>query len=51
MIKNEIIELQRRLNECISNDVDYSIIYDLSVQLDKLIIAYYRSKEGRSLIN
>lgn len=50
MIKNEIVELQKQLNNYLSTDTDYSIVYDLSLQLDKLIIDFYKSKDG-TLIN
>ncbi|QUH26779.1 aspartyl-phosphate phosphatase Spo0E family protein [Serpentinicella alkaliphila] len=51
MIKNEIIKLRKQLNDCINKEMDYSIIYDLSVQLDQLISAYYKSAEGKKAIN
>lgn len=40
--KKDINNLRERLNESIKNNEDYSIIYDLSVQLDDLISQYYR---------
>ena len=39
--KEEINILRKKLNESIENNEDYSKIYDLSVQLDKLIEKYY----------
>ena len=39
--KDEINELREKLNKSIENNEDYSKIYDLSVQLDKLIEEYY----------
>ncbi|MBU5677286.1 aspartyl-phosphate phosphatase Spo0E family protein [Alkaliphilus sp. MSJ-5] len=42
MLKNEIERLQGMLNEMILNKVDNSLIYDLSTQLDELIVSYYR---------
>ena len=40
--KKDINNLRKKLNESIKNNEDYSIIYDLSVQLDDLISQYYR---------
>lgn len=40
--KKDINILRKKLNESIKNNEDYSIIYDLSVQLDDLISQYYR---------
>ncbi|MDR5658022.1 Spo0E family sporulation regulatory protein-aspartic acid phosphatase [Serpentinicella sp. ANB-PHB4] len=45
MIKNDIQNMQRQLNEFIVNEVEYEKIYDLSVQLDELIINYYREEK------
>ena len=42
--KNEINDLRKKLDESIMNNEDYSIIYKLSTDLDKLIAKYY--KEG-----
>lgn len=42
MLKNEIERLQGMLNEMILNKVDNNLIYDLSTQLDELIVSYYR---------
>ncbi|QUH20959.1 aspartyl-phosphate phosphatase Spo0E family protein [Alkaliphilus sp. B6464] len=42
MLKNEIERLQGMLNEMILNKVDNSLIYDLSTQLDELIVSYYK---------
>lgn len=39
--KDKINELREKLNKSIENNEDYSKIYDLSVQLDKLIEEYY----------
>ena len=44
MINDEICELRNKLNKSIENGDDYSIIYDLSVQLDDLIAQFYREK-------
>ena len=39
--KEKINELREKLNKSIENNDEYSKIYDLSVQLDKLIEEYY----------
>jgi len=45
MLKNEIERLQGMLNEMILNKVDNNLIYDLSTELDELIVNYYRQTE------
>ena len=40
--KDEINNLRKQLDESIINNEDYSIIYKLSTDLDKLIANYYR---------
>ncbi|WP_084280936.1 aspartyl-phosphate phosphatase Spo0E family protein [Alkaliphilus transvaalensis] len=42
MLEQEIALLKKRLNELIDQQVDYKEIYNLSTQLDSLIVAYYR---------
>ena len=44
MINDEICELRDKLNKSIENGEDYSVIYDLSVQLDELIAKFYDEK-------
>ena len=39
--KNEINKLREKLNKSIAKGDDYSVIYKLSVELDKLIADYY----------
>lgn len=41
MLEYEIKKLQGKLDEIISNKEDNKLIYDLSIQLDKLIVRYY----------
>ena len=51
--KEKINNLRDELNESIENNEDYSIIYDLSVKLDKLIADYYienTKNKGKSVI-
>ena len=44
MINDEICELREKLNKSIENGDDYSVIYNLSVQLDELIAKFYNEK-------
>ena len=41
MLDEKICELREKLNKCISNGEDYSVIYKVSVELDELIAKYY----------
>ena len=41
MLNDEICKLREELNCSIINGEDYSIIYQISVQLDGLIATYY----------
>ena len=47
MLNDEICKLRERLNNSILNGEDYSITYQISVELDELI-AKYNSMEIRS---
>ena len=42
MLNEEICKLRNKLNESIVTSQDYSIIYQLSIELDELIAEYYR---------
>ena len=42
MLNDEICKLRDELNKSIEEEKDYSVIYDLSVKLDKLIAEYYK---------
>ena len=42
MLNDEICKLRDELNKSIEEGKDYSIIYELSVKLDKLIAEYYK---------
>ena len=44
MLNDEICELRKKLNESILEGQDYSITYELSIELDELIAKYYRKK-------
>lgn len=47
MLNDKICRLREELNNSIINGQDYSITYDLSVQLDQLIAEYYRIELDR----
>ncbi len=44
MLDKEILELRRKLEESLTNDKNYEITYELSIELDKLITKYYNKK-------
>lgn len=44
MLDEEICNLRDKLNKSIENNDDYTITYQLSVELDELIAQYYRNK-------
>ena len=48
MLNDEICKLRDRLNESIVTGKDYSIIYQLSIELDELIAEYYRNETVRN---
>ena len=45
MLNDEICKLRNKLNDSIVSGKDYSIIYQLSVELDELIAEYYRNNK------
>ncbi len=45
MLNEEICKLRDKLNKSIEDGEDYSVIYQLSVELDELIAKYYRENE------
>lgn len=45
MLNDEICKLRDKLNESIVTGQDYSIIYQLSIELDELIAKYYRKNK------
>lgn len=49
MLNDEICKLRDKLNKSIEEGQDYSIVYQLSIELDDLIAAYYQ-EEQESLI-
>lgn len=50
MLNERICSLREKLNESIIKGEDYSIIYQLSVELDELIAQYYRKEKNSWLI-
>ncbi|MCI8655205.1 MAG: aspartyl-phosphate phosphatase Spo0E family protein [Clostridia bacterium] len=42
MLNDEICKLRNKLNESIVSGQDYSIVYQLSIELDELIAEYYK---------
>lgn len=44
MLNEEICKVRDKLNKSIEKNVDYSIIYKISVELDILIAKYYNEK-------
>ena len=44
MLNEEICKMRDRLNKSIEKNLDYSIIYKISVELDILIARYYNEK-------
>ncbi len=45
MLNDEICKLRNKLNESIVSGKDYSIVYQLSIELDKLIAEYYKRQK------
>ena len=44
MINDEICKLREKLNQSIINGNDYSITYQISIELDDLIAKYYSTQ-------
>lgn len=44
MLDKEILDLRDKLNESIKKEKNYEIIYKLSIELDELIVEYYKEK-------
>jgi hypothetical protein len=45
MLDEKICNLRKELNNSILKEEDYSIIYQLSIELDELIAQYYRESK------
>ena len=44
MLNQEICKVRNKLNKSIEKNVDYDIIYKISVELDVLIAKYYNEE-------
>lgn len=44
MLNDEICKLRDKLNNSIAAGDDYSVTYQLSIELDELIAQFYRAK-------
>lgn len=44
MLNEEICKTRDKLNKCIEDNLDYSIIYKISVELDMLIAKFYNEQ-------
>lgn len=49
MLTREIERLRGMLNEMILNKADNKLIYDLSIELDQLIVNYYREADKKMI--
>lgn len=47
--KCNINELKNKLDKSIINGEDYSVIYKLSTELDKMVADFYRTKSPNTL--
>ncbi len=50
MLNEEICKTRDRLNKSIENNLDYNIIYKISVELDILIAKFYKEKIKKEAI-
>ena len=50
MLNEEICKLRNKLNESIISGEDYSIIYQLSIELDELITKYYKDRKKQNVV-
>ena len=48
MLNEQIVFLQDKLNNMLLKEVDYEEIYAVSIELDKLIVEYYKQVRGES---
>ena len=49
MLNDEICKLREKLNESIIAGQDYTIIYNLSIELDDLIAKYYQGDSENNM--
>ena len=47
MLNDEICKLRDKLNKSIEQGDDYSITYQLSIELDELIAKYYEKNKSK----
>ena len=50
MLDDEICRLRDKLNKSIEQEEDYSVIYQISIELDKLIAEHYRNQKLKTKI-
>ena len=50
MLDDEICRLRDKLNKSIENGEDYSVIYQLSIELDELIAEDYAKNNKKKLL-
>lgn len=50
MLNEEICKTRDRLNKSIENNLDYNIIYKISVELDILIAKFYKENIKKEAI-
>lgn len=48
MLNDEICKLREKLNESIITGQDYTVTYQLSIELDELIAKYYRGEYNKA---
>ena len=44
MLNKQILKKREELNNSIINGADYEVVYKLSIELDELIVKYYKEK-------
>ncbi len=49
MLNDEICKLRDKLNNSIASGDDYSVTYQLSIELDELIARFYRKKASEKV--
>lgn len=47
MLNDEICKLRDKLNKSIEDEEEYSVVYQLSIELDELIAKYYKNNENK----
>lgn len=46
MLNARINVLRRKLEQMLASESSFENIYDMSVRLDKLVVRYYKEKDG-----